>query len=317
MERESSPNFEEQQSAIRRVVGLSETDEKEILGKARESFTEQEKLPFEREKTERELRIINDILSQLPKFLGEYGVKPLPLTADHIHIADEAALATPEQKNAHGIPDGIGGVYLETRQGVVVFASENDLNFAERVAHEALHANSFTSFIHKKGGYALRRGGLVIVGNKGESYFHNLDEGLTEELAKRFDKKYSEKMLSLSEAVAKRKEFVVPFKSINPNTNTDEIMSVIIRHKPGEQWEVTTQNYVYPEERQELLKLMEDLYEKNRNRFNSPEDVFRLFVQASFTGRMLEIASLVESTFGKGSFRKLGEKTKWTKSKKP
>ncbi len=312
MERESPHNFEDQQSAIRRIVGLSENDEKEILGKARELFAQQELIPFEREKTERELHIINDVLYQLPKFLVEYGIESLQLTSNHIHIVDETSL-TPGQKNTHGILDETGGYYMEDRQGVVAFSSSDDLIFAERVAHEAIHANSFSSFTREKSGYKLRRMGLTILDNEGRRYFHNLNEGLTEELVKRFDKKYSEEIPSLSKAVARRKELIASIKSRNPKANTDEIKSVITEQEPDGQWKTTISEYVYSKERREFSKLTQDLYEKNRDRFTSLEDVSRLFIQAAFTGRLLEIGKLIEDTLGEGSLRKFGEKTEWKK----
>lgn len=61
--------------------------------------------------------------------------------------------------------------------------------------------------------------------------------------------------------------------------------------------------------KREFLKLVDDIYNKNKDKFNSPKDVLLLFVKAAFTGRITEIGKLVESSFGKGSFRELGEKT--------
>jgi hypothetical protein len=310
MEKESSYLSEEQPAAIRRIVGLPELDEKEMLGNARESFKNPDKLSFEREKTEREIHIISDVLSKLPDFLEEYGVKSLKLTSDHIHVVDEASL-TQDEKSLYGIPDEAGGYYMEGRQGVVVFSSGDDLGFAERVIHEAIHANSFSSFTHKDGSYALRRIGLTVIGSEGERYFHNLNEGLTEELAKRFDKKYSEGIPSLSEAATRRAEFITSIKSRNPEADTDEIKSVVTQEEPDGQWKTTVSEYVYPEERYAFSELMKVLYEKNQDRFNSSEDVFRVFAQSASSGRLLEVARLVEDTLGEGSFQELGEKTKW------
>jgi len=315
MEKGSSYLPEGQSAAIRRIVGLPELDEKEILEDARESFKNQDKLPFEREKTEREIHIISDVLSQLPDFLAEYGMKSLEITLDHIHVVDEASL-TQDERNLYGIPDEAGGSYMEGRQGVVVFSSGDDLSFAERVIHEAIHMNSFSSVTHKDGSYALRRIGLTVVDSEGERYFLNLNEGLTEELAKRFDKKYSEGFPSLSEAAARRVEFIASIKSPNPEADTDEIKSVVTQQEPDGQWKTTVSEYVYPEERYAFLELMKVLYEKNQGRFNSPEDVFRVFAQSASNGRLLEVARLVEDTFGEGSFRELGERTKWREGTK-
>lgn len=55
--------------------------------------------------------------------------------------------------------------------------------------------------------------------------------------------------------------------------------------------------------------LIDDLYNKNAGSFASREEVFNLFARAVMTGRLLSVARLLEKTYGKGSFRELGEKT--------
>lgn len=306
---ENNDNPKEKESAVQRIVNLSETEEKTMLKEAGEIFQNPDKLPIEREKTERETQIIQDILVKLQEFLREYGIESLNLTLDHIHVVDEVSLST-EQKEAFGIPEESGGFYMEGRQGIVVFSSDDDLTFAERVAHECVHANSFVSFTAQDGKYAVRRTGLTGLDENGKRYFHNLNEGLTEELTKRFDRKYFDKMPSLSDAVKEREEFIASVKSENPSSDTDEIQSVRTIQKPDGEWETIIEEYVYPSERKEFLSLINTIYEKNRAKFTSPEDVFMLFVKAAFTGRILDIARLIENTLGSGSFKQLAEKTK-------
>lgn len=298
----------QKESAIQRIVNLTENEEEDILEETRETFQNPEKLPIEREKTEKETQIIQDVLAQLGEFLREQGIESLNLTLDHIHVVVEASLSV-EQKETFGVPEEAGGFYMEDQQGIVVFASDDDLKFAGRVAHECMHANSFVSFTAQDGKYAVRRTGLVVLDENGKRYFHNLNEGLTEELTKRFDRKYFDKMPSLSDAVKEREKFIAPKRSKNPSSNTDEIQSVRTIQEPDGEWETIIEEYVYPSEREELLSLVNTIYEKNKAEFTSPEDVFQLFVKAAFTGRILDIARLVESTFGKGAFTQLAEKT--------
>ena len=52
------------------------------------------------------------------------------------------------------------------------------------------------------------------------------------------------------------------------------------------------------------------LYEENKDKFDSYEDLFKLFSAAMFKGDLLPIARLIEDTFGKGTFRKIGESSK-------
>lgn len=299
--------LKKRESAIQRIVNLAENEEKDTLEETREIFQNPEKLPIEREKTGKETQIIQNILAKLDEFLHEQGIEPLNLTLDHIHIVDEASLSI-EQKKTFGIPEESGGFYMEGRQGIVVFGSENNLTFAERVAHECVHSNSFVSFTAQDDKFALRRIGLTVLDENGKRYLHNLNEGLTEELTRRFDKKYFGKMPSLSDAVKEREEFIASVKSENPNSDTDEISSVRTMQMPNGEWKTIIKEYVYPAERKEFLSLINTIYDKNKTEFTSPEDVFQLFVKAAFTGRMLDIARLVENTSGKGSFRQLAEK---------
>ncbi len=309
MEKEHPKNPEEKQSAISRFVGLSEAEEDSIFENARKIFQKQEKLPIEREKTEKELEIIRNVLAQLPEFLNQYGIDSLHFAPEHVHISDKSSLSE-EQKNSFGISEESGGFYMEDRQGMVAFASTDDLHFAERIGHESLHGNSFISFTTSKDGKStLRRVGLTILDENGRRYFHNLNEALTEELAMRFDKEYSDKMLALSEAVKKRMEFVNLIKTKNPKANTTEIKSVVTEQEADGKWKTIVREYVYQPERKELALLINELYEKNQNKFSSQEEVFRLFVKAAYSGRVLEIARLIESSFGEGAFKKLAEST--------
>jgi hypothetical protein len=79
--------------------------------------------------------------------------------------------------------------------------------------------------------------------------------------------------------------------------------------KEGGLWETEVIRYPYPDERDELNRLIAELFEKNRDDFIDSEQVFQLFVHAVLQGRLLPLARLVEKTFGRGSFRRLAETT--------
>ncbi len=63
----------------------------------------------------------------------------------------------------------------------------------------------------------------------------------------------------------------------------------------------------YVDERRFFNKLLDRLYEKNKDSFSSRDEIFALFVKGGFGGNIMPVARLVEKTFGKGSFRRLGE----------
>jgi hypothetical protein len=67
--------------------------------------------------------------------------------------------------------------------------------------------------------------------------------------------------------------------------------------------------YPYHQERQQLNQLVDELYKKNSDSFASREQVFHVFAEATMRGALLPVARLIEKSFGKGSFRKLAERS--------
>lgn len=311
---------DKEKSAIQKFINLSKEEENEIHQEAEKYFQDPPKLSIEREKTEKEEIIIHDILDKLPEFLDEYNIKPLNLTPDHIHIVDEASVS-PEQRKEFGwenLEGKISGVYLENKQAIVVFSLDDNLKFANLVTHEILHAHSFTSFVVKNGEFSIRRSGLNMIGKDEVNYFHQFNEAITEELSKRFSKKYLPQIPSLSEEIKNRKEFVkniMESDDFDPDKDIGEISSVYTQKLSNGEYLTTVDEYEYQPERKELFLLIDQIYQKNKDRFESPEDIFRIFVKATFSGRLLDLARLIENNFGKGSFRELAEKFKFKEIK--
>jgi len=53
--------------------------------------------------------------------------------------------------------------------------------------------------------------------------------------------------------------------------------------------------------------LSNKLFEKNQDKFQSESEVKEIFRKSRFTGDLLELGRLIDKTFGKGTFRKIGE----------
>ena len=72
--------------------------------------------------------------------------------------------------------------------------------------------------------------------------------------------------------------------------------------------------YTYHNQRDRLNYLMDDMFTKGNamssGMFEDRKEVFVLFVQAAMGGPILDLARAVETIYGKGAFRKLGEGTK-------
>lgn len=316
---EREPKFEEKieepkrESGVSKYVGFNPKQEESISEHFREGFKNQEDeniafRKYEREKTEDEKRIIADILEKIPEFVKKYGGKPLNITLGHIHILDKGKIDE-ETKRKMEEPE-TGAAYLATHELLFIFDTGNNLKNALHIVHELIHFNSFQSVELKKAEkpeYKLRRMGFEIHTKNDEVFFKDINEAVTVELEKRFDKQHFESINAISNDVETRNRI-----KGYANGKGDDIALAITKKLESGKWQTTIENYTYPKERKKLSKVIEEIYEVNKEeeRFNSSEDVFDIFAQAVMTGRLLKIADLCERTYGKGSFRALGEETK-------
>lgn len=66
-------------------------------------------------------------------------------------------------------------------------------------------------------------------------------------------------------------------------------------------------SYSYSQERQSLNTLVSKLFTKNHERFENEEEIMEMFEKAMLSGNILPIGRLIDTTFEKGTFRKIGE----------
>jgi hypothetical protein len=316
------------ESPIGRVPNTSPEEEKLILESFKASLENQPFYKVEKEKTPEEKETIQKIIDFVPDFVEKYGGTPLKITPEIIHIIDESKL-TAEQKQklqaVGGGEEGGGEVFawhdLEKWE-IVIRPIESKLRNAEHFVHELMHMQSFKSLnlersdnptkqTFKREGKSLttRRAGFGIFDKTNEKrYFLDIDEAIIEELTIRFDKEYFKYIPSLQEELRAREEARAILIEDNPELAADTV-SVITTQLENNDREIKFYRYSYIEERKRLKTLIKEIYEKNEDQFPSEEEVFGVFVKTVFTGRLLEVARLIEKTFGKGSFRKLGEET--------
>jgi hypothetical protein len=278
----------------------------------------QEMESFERAKTPEEKQLVQDILDRIPEFVKEYGLETPKLTIPaQVHILDNS---NPETEEIKGFLErNMTGAYVPKlgRIEILLAADENMFNLGHILAHELMHANSFESIVvnltgkniknqlpiyERRFGFSISRG----MSEEEKRFFEYMNEAITEELALRFSERYFMDIEITRDSFLAYKKKIKEDTGKDDNANTTEI-SVI-----GRILEVTRDNplYSYKAERVEFAVLMKDLWEKNRDRFPSYEDVFKMFSKAMFTGKILEVARLIEKTYGKGSFREMGELTK-------
>ncbi|TSC93885.1 MAG: hypothetical protein CEN87_714 [Parcubacteria group bacterium Licking1014_1] len=320
---EEKPEDPERTSGLMRVVGVTPEKKEKILSAVKETrFDKQANYEQEREKTPEEMQIVNGILSYLPGFVKKYGGKAVPLRPEHLHIIDASKLTEEERK----ICETRNGFYKHELQRavVVVYSIKRDvLTFALTATHELIHFNSFQSDTgedNKTGPMVLtkrREGLLVTEKNAGDKkpYFFDLNEGITAELEKRFDEEYFKLIPALSENIKEREEFRDAWDERHPEQDKEPIASITITKREldsrGEiHKDAALIGYGYDSQRKKLWQVIKEIREKNPGEFELDEDVFNIFAKTYFTGKLLPIARLIEKTYGKGSFRKLGRETK-------
>ena len=234
---------------------------------------------FEVEKTEREKEIIEFVKIAADRMLVELGRDTLPEIAEsNIHILRENA--TDEYTEGES---GVGA-HAPRLGSVLVDRQESEVQFAITLFHELMHMKVYKALqlIQNDEGNDLSsyRSGFSVTDREGKkSYFNSLEEAVVGYLTKKF---YDEVLTQ------------------------DPLFSNEISSSEGTNEEEDTSRL---EELAFLNKLVDDLWEGNKDRYETRDDVFKLFLDAHVHGRLLPIGRLIERTFGKGSFRQLGEAT--------
>lgn len=319
-------------SGLVRVAGVPPEEEIKILKDVKENIFDKQKLYGpEREKTPEEVEIIKGILAHLPEFVEKYGGQPVPLRPEHIHIFEYGDLSEVQKEKLKTIR----GQYEHSSQLVAVVTDaeeENNLTFALRTIHELMHFSAFQSAEivdreNKKIARYNRIEGFLIKtreDGQGQLYFNDWNEAMAEELSIRFDNEFFDSIEPLSKSLADRAMVQNGFMKRHPDFSEGEVRRKIanctniqMKHGPDAgKWRCTIEAYRYSEERKKMNAIIKGIYEKNSEKFVSIEEVFEIFAVAYFTGKMLPVARLIEGTYGKGSFRRLGRETKAEKVKK-
>lgn len=334
-------------SGIERIVGVELEREKEILGEIAEIFSRKEVERNELPKTPEQRQIIGFLGEALPQFAGRYGARPLSVGENQI-VLEKATLFRSLLDKARTFlgyqittacyaPKRQRIYYFEEKgQGNAVDQSFYFANFAYNLTHEILHLLSFQSAqVVGRGNpkknqrltdefprveiLELRRMGLatnVSEKRKNKYYFSEIDEGIIELLADKFfselDLKMAPEILRKSlEKQSQRRLRYLESLSFKRRENVERYFGLGMLFESNESSSVDWKDIVLhrPTQRIIVLDLIDELYEKNKFLFTTKDEVFDIFAKAVMTGRLLPLARLIEKTYGKGSFREIGEKT--------
>lgn len=314
-------------SSIDRIVGaIPEAEKEQVLEKYAERFDDQSILGLEkkeREKTPEELQIISLANSLTNKVLKKYDLDVFDVPPENVHIMKEGEW-----------PKGDTAIAKFSIRHQAVYSREQISSIAllHKTVHELLHFKSYNSMQVPMGGTKDRveayRVGLTVAGREGkEHFFRALNEAITEELAKRiilslrdlhhplFAKEFRETKETMAKAtnavsdsgrpLFSEDTFYVQEGESEQLSFWQSAMGRVSGKK--ERKRILTESFGYTFERSILHSLTKKLFEKNKDRFKNSDEVLELFTKAMMTGNLLEIGRLVDNSFEKGTFRKLGE----------
>ena len=301
----------EKSSSLDKVVGkVSEEEKKKIFDtfKTRFETTDIPKLKeLEREKTPEERQMLREINEATNAIRRKFGLEDFDIPEENIHVIPKENWAT----------EGETAVSLPELQTILLRERERGIHFAESAFHEAIHFKSYNAVqkLTDCDKVVSYRHGLRIWPRSQEkrnslpsgdplSYFADLNEAVTEELTRQYImiqkenplyKKDFDETKEIKDEALKKGEYKLLLDQ--------EIFSLF--KDPGDET-IRYAKFAYPAERFSLFQIRNDLFQKNRDLFKSSEEVLDVFARAMFTGNMMELAHLMEKTFGKGTMRAVG-----------
>ncbi len=232
---------------------------------------------LELEKTERDLEVINFTQKEASEYISSLkkdNIFEVPI--ENIHILKDGGT------NEYTEGRLSTGAHSAVRGGILVDRLKSDIEFSLILFHEFIHAKSIVVLQKIKGddhAESEYRSGFKVVSRDGkEEFFEDFDEAITELMTKQY----------YHNIVLKNEIF------------KDEIEQV----SNGER---SSLKFYKGDEIDKINSLINKLWELNKDKFSNREDIVKLFINAKVNGRMLAIGRLIEDTFGKGSFRKIGK----------
>lgn len=259
-----------------RVIGEKKEHEKEFkewLQEKRQKIREKIQ-KFEIEKTERDKEIIEFANRSVDEHLGRYGRKrKVDVPLEDIHVLKDGGVEELTQGKT------FAAVHYPVAGKIIIDRIKSDIDFSLRIFHELLHAKSYKALQRTipKDELKLYRSGFNVFSRDGKKwFFRDIDEAIVSMVEKRFFK----------EKIAHN-----PFFQVE-------------KEQPRKK-----HIFGHPEERKKLNEFIDLLWKKNKDTIESRSAIVDMFIEAQATGKLLKVARLIENTFGKGSFRQLGEKS--------
>ena len=305
---------------VERVVGnIPETVKEQILREREERFNDQDFETLkdkEREKTPEEIEIIglvNGITNEIRK---KYGLEEFNIPPDNIHVIEQDKWIKDRR-----VKESYNAVFDSIFQAVVMREQPARIIFAKKVLHEMIHFKSYGAWQVTKGEKPeldMYRIGLAVYTRDGEKgYFKNLNEALTEEITKRFSAE-----LFSNQIFAREQKQTEEIMSEYPDTATEsgeplfdeDTFYAEAIDRQNDRIKIETDKFGFAEERKLLNVLIDKLFERNQENFQNREEVFEMFARRMMTGNTPPLGELIDKTFGRKTFKKIGELDQDTKA---
>lgn len=295
-------------SSINQVDGNASDKAKEIAPFIfQEKFENQRLLDFEREKTPNDLKIISLVNDVTNEIMEKYCHDNFDIPPENIHIITDDS----------EIDGQWSGVMNSDLQGIFVKEgqSKSKTAFAEQIFHEIVHMKSYNAMNFTSGEkleLKVYRSGFLSASRDGKkTFFNNLNEAIVEEITKRnisnvlVDPIFSEEMEETMETVALCNE--CGSESGEPFDSDEIYYAKIVTDEQTDEAYLDALAFCYQDEREILNSLIEKIFQTNSGGFSDKDEVFEMFEKAVFTGNIIPIAKIIEKSFGKGTFRRIGE----------
>lgn len=306
-------------SISRLVAEIPEEKKRDILEDLRnvfnnQSFIHDDILSREKERTpehEKMIALADQLTNEL---LQKYGLPDFQVPVDNVHVIYEKKW----WRNTD-----FTGFYLSQFQAVVVRDNKFKLTFFKMLAHELLHMKSYNAMQLKQGfdddtKVTSYRSGLETLArdiDDDDHYFKLINEAVIESLAiEIFSQAKTNPIFASDLRNSKNITHSLPAHDIYQNPDTYYVKKER-KYPDGEEGNEnefntheTSSGYGYGEERMSLNILIDKIMD-HHSEYKDRQEVFDLFAQAVLQGNMMPLARVIEGTFGRGTFRSLGECT--------
>lgn len=304
---------------IRIVGGASDNKKEQAKNEIEQAlFNHSESLPprakenlgkYEYLKSKTEVAIIDFANIETARLMEEAGIEPYNIPMENYHIIPSDLYK--EVANENGNAET-----FYTKQLILFDApdfKDNPVNFGAVALHETLHLKAhFSMEVQEENGEINKtpyREGVGVRALQSHGYhgkYHIHFFGLHEAIVSEAEKKLLNKLLDLPE-LKKEKDSLASDGAKELRKKLAEKKEIL---EDDIFWVDTNKNdweiIPYYRQREVLNYMCIEIQKQFPEKYQNVDDVFKEFLKAHFTGRLLSLARLVEKVFGEGSFRLLG-----------